>query len=140
MVSFMSISSINPNFTVDKDKKRSTGKYIATWFAIDMGVGTCADIYYSSKNNVKRSSKEIMKQTEKNALWAGVSALAFGPILGKLYNLIKQGKSITDEDVISTTGFTALSLAILFRLFVASRPHPKWKCAFSKLRNLFDIF
>ena len=120
--------------------KQNTYKCAATWFAIDMGVGTCADIYHSSKNNIKRSSKEIFKQTGKNALWAGISALAFGPILGKLYNTIKQGKSITDEDVISTTGFTALSLAMAFRLFVASRPHPKWKGAFSKLRNLFDFF
>ena len=105
MINFSSIATLDNNRT----DSRSRNKVVSTlgWFAIDMSVGICADIYHSSKNNVKRSSKEIMKQTGKNALWAGVSALAFGPILGKLYNLIKQGKSITDEDVISTTGFTA---------------------------------
>lgn len=129
----MKLNSVNP--TYNKDPQNSY-KCAAAWFVTDMGVGICADIYHSSKNNVKRSSKEIMKQTGKNALWAGVCALILGPFLGKVYKGLQPVDQHTEPG--SDVGAALLAILMAFRLYIASRPHPKWKGAFSKLMDWMD--
>lgn len=109
----------------------------SSWFIIDMGVGTLSDVYHNSKSTVKLSNKALRQQVGKNALFAGIFATAFAPILGKLYNKTKAGEKIDTQDVSSLAGIITLATTMIFRLFVASRPHPKWKGAFSKFTDMF---
>ena len=135
------IGSIYPRNDYQYNKQKTPAKYSlisgASWFVLDMGVGTIADVYHNSKNKSKLPKNELLKQSGKNALGAGIFALIFAPVLGNLYNAAKQSKTSDIEDFPTVAGIVALGSIMLFRLLVASSPHPKWKKAFSKFIDLF---
>ena len=109
----------------------------SSWFVLDRGVGTLSDVYHNSKSTVKITKKELLRQGGKNVLYAGIFATILAPILGKLYTASKDGEKIDTNDISSLAGIITLTAAMFFRLFVASRPHPKWKGAFSKFIDMF---
>ena len=135
------ISSINLRNNYQYDSEKTPSKYVLmsglSWFALDMGVGTIADVYHNSKSKSKLPKKELLKQSGKNAGWAGVFALILAPALGNLYNIARQGKTPDTDDFPTVAGIVALGAIMLSRLLVSSRPHPKWKNAFSKFIDLF---
>ena len=135
------ISSINLRNNYQYDSEKTPSKYVLmsglSWFALDMGVGTIADVYHNSKSKSKLPKKELLKQSGKNAGWAGVFALILAPALGNLYNIARQGKTPDTDDLPTVAGIVALGAIMLSRLLVSSRPHPKWKNAFSKFIDLF---
>ncbi len=134
----MNISGINRN---DYRKQNNLLKPTLTaglsWFVLDMGVSTLSDVYYNHQSTVKLSKKILQQQTGKNALYASASAAIFAPILGIFYNKTKEGKKIDVNDISSLAGIITFGTALIFRLFAASRPHPKWKGAFSKFTDMF---
>lgn len=134
----MKIQDINTSINY-KQNSQKKDKYAAggIWFALDLGTATLSDTYYRTKRNIKTPKQDILKQTAKNSLWAAMFALVFAPLLGKFYQDAKNNNLINKDDKNSIAGLALLSVATAFRLFVASRPHPKWKGAFSKFGNKF---
>ena len=98
------------------------------WFAVDMAVGTAADVFYNSKSKTKLSPKTLWKQAGNNALWAGISACLFALPLSKLFEHAK-GKNGTDTNKNFDLSDATLAILMGFRLYVATRCHPKWKNA-----------
>ena len=135
------ISSIYRRNDYQYDEQKTPAKYLlmsgVSWFTLDIGVGTIADVYHNSKSKSKLPKKELLKQIGKNAFGAGIFALIFAPPLGILYNMAKQNKTLDTDDFPTVAGIVALGAIMLFRLLVASSPHPKWKEAFSKFIDLF---
>lgn len=87
-----------------------------------MAVWTASDVFYNSKSKTKLSAKTLGKQAGINALWVAGSACLFAYPLAKMYTSSKQKKH--DELDVSTA---AAAILMEFRLYMASRPHPKWK-------------
>lgn len=135
------VGSTHQRYDYQYNNPKTPKKYLlmsgVSWFALDMGVGTIADVYHNSKSKSKLPKKELLKQSGKNAGWAGVFALVFAPALGNLYNIARQGKTPDTDDFPAVAGIVALGSIMLSRLLVSSRPHPKWKNAFSKFIDLF---
>ncbi len=136
-MNFSSISNINNSEYKNNNLLKPSLIAGSSWFVLDMGVGTLSDVYHNNKSTTKLSKNVLHKQAGKNALYAGIFAMAFAPILGKLYNKTKNGEKIDIQNVSSIAGIMTLATAMIFRLFVASRPHPKWKGAFSKFTDMF---
>ncbi len=88
-----------------------------------MAVGTAADVYHNSKSKTKLTAKTLGKQVGTNALWAGISACIFAYQLAKVYEYAKQ----KNYEVFSDLSTGTASVLMGFRLYMASRPHPKWK-------------
>ena len=61
------ISPIYQRNDYQYDKQKTPAKYLlmsgVSWFALDMGVGTIADVYHNSKSKSKLPKKEILKQS-----------------------------------------------------------------------------
>lgn len=130
----MAISSVTTN-NISKqicDKPDTNSKDIVKvglgWFAVDMAVGTATDVFYNSKSKTKLSSKTLWKQAGNNALWAGVSACLFALPLSKLFEHAK-GKNDTAANKNYELSDAMLAILMGFRLYVATRRHPKWKNA-----------
>ena len=100
-----------------------------------MAVGTVSEVFYNSKSKTKIPKNILYKQAGKNVLWAGISACLFAYPLAKIYESAKKTKNIMNDNSFSQISAAAAAVLMGFRLYVASRPHPKWKNA--KLGTFF---
>ncbi len=122
----MTITNVNNNSYSSNDKPKKNKATLnagLSWFAVDMAVSTAVDVYYNSKSKTQLTAKTLCKQVGTNALWAGISACIFAYPLAKIYEYTKQKK----YEVFSNLSTATASILMGFRLYMASRPHPKWK-------------
>lgn len=117
------INNISTTSNKPEISKRDAAKAGLCWFAVDMAVGTAADVFHNSKSKTKLSAKTLSKQIGINALWAGISACLFAYPLAEMYEYAKQKK----YDEFSKVSTAITSILMGFRLYIASRSHPKWK-------------
>ncbi len=131
-----SINKISIQNNPSYDKKKNIIKSGMGWFALDMAVGTVADVFHN--NSTKLSKKTLLKQTGCNILWATGSACILANSLEKVHRCIKEKKDIANNDIISNIELAGLSIAAAMLLFTATKKHPKWKGFFDS--NSFDMF
>lgn len=122
----MKIATAN-NFSTTNNKpeisKRDMIKAGLGWFVVDMTVGTVADVFHNSKSKTKLPTKTLGKQFGINALWAVGSACLFAYPLAKIYENAKH----KNNENFSKLSTAAVSILMGFRLYMATRKHPKWK-------------
>mgnify|MGYP003217951346 CR=1 FL=1 len=99
------INNISTTSNKPEISKRDAAKAGLCWFAVEL------------------TAKTLSKQIGINALWAGISACLFAYPLAEMYEYAKQKK----YDEFSKVSTAITSILMGFRLYIASRSHPKWK-------------
>ena len=123
LMSTVSLKNVSTTNNKPEISKRDTINAGLCWFAVDMAVGTAADVFHCSKSKPKLTAKIFGKQAGINALWAVGSACLFAYPLAEIYEYAKQKK----YEEFSKLSTAATSILMGFRLYVAARKHPKWK-------------
>lgn len=59
------INNISTTSNKPEISKRDTAKAGLCWFAVDMAVGTAADVFHNSKSKTKLTAKTLSKQLNK---------------------------------------------------------------------------